>query len=117
MNYNIIGYGIFILFIVIIIKVVGQVCYRNGNIFVASLIPDHLDLCLQINKVLLTGYYLVNIGYAATTLITWEIISTLPQLVEVIALKTSMIICIICILHYLNIFLLTTSIQKLIKTP
>ena len=116
MNYNLIGYGIFILIIVFIIVVVGKICYRNGNIFVASLIPDHLELCQQINKTLLVGYYLVNIGYAAMTLADWENIVSLSRLVEVIAFKTAVIVCILSVLHYLNIFILTTSIQKLIKT-
>ena len=116
MNYNLIGYCIFILIIVFIIVVVGKICYRNGNIFVASLIPDHFDLCQQINKTLLVGYYLVNIGYAAMSLADWENIVSLSRLVEVIAFKTAVIVCILSVLHYLNIFILTTSIQKLIKT-
>lgn len=116
MNYNMIGYGIFITLIVLIIVVVGKICYRNGNVFVAELIPDHLELCQQINKILLVGYYLVNIGYGAMTLVDWETITSPLQLVEVIAIKISIIISILSILHYLNIIILTTSIQKLIKS-
>ena len=116
MNYNLIGYGVFTLIIVFIIVVVGKICYKNGNIFVASLIPDHLALCQQINKILLVGYYLVNIGYASMTLASGEHIISLARLVEVIAFKTAVIVCILSVLHYLNIFILTTSIQKLIKT-
>lgn len=115
MNYNLTGYAIFISLIVLIIGVVGRICYRNGNLFVAELLPDHLELCQQINKVLLVGYYLVNIGYCALTLVTWAQIGSLPQLVEVIAVKMAIIICILSVLHYLNILVLTTSIQKLIK--
>ncbi len=115
MNYNIIGYGIFIIIIVFIIVVVGKICYQNGNVFVASLIPGHLELCQQVNKVLLVAYYLINIGYCAMTLIDWAKIETMPQLVEVIAFRTAIIICILSGLHYLNILILTTSIQKLIK--
>jgi len=116
MNYNITAYSIFILIIVFIIVVVGKICYRNGNIFVAELIPDHLELCQQINKTLLVGYYLVNIGYATMTLADWETIISLNQLVEIIAIKISIIISILSVLHYLNIIILTTSIQKLIKS-
>ncbi len=115
MSYNLIGYSIFISIIIFIIVVVGKICYRNGNIFVASLIPDHLELCLQINKTLLIGYYLVNIGYSAMTLSNWELIDSLEQLIEVIAFKIAIIISILSGLHYMNIIILTTSIQKLIK--
>jgi len=115
MDYNIFGYGIFITVIVFIIVVVGKICYRNGNIFVAELIPDHLDLCQQVNKSLLVSYYLVNIGYAAMTLVGWETITSPQQLIEVMALKVATIVCILSALHYLNIYLLTKTIHKLIK--
>ncbi|MCX2476427.1 hypothetical protein OQZ33_18980 [Pedobacter sp. MC2016-05] len=115
MNYNLLGYGIFISVIVFIIVIVGKICYRYGNIFVAALIPDHLELCQQINKSLLVSYYLVNIGYCAMTLISWETINNPLQLAEVLASKVATIICILSILHYSNIFLLTNTIHKLIK--
>lgn len=115
MNLNIIGYLIFITIIVLIIVFVGKICYRNGNIFVAELIPNHLDVCQQINKTLLIAYYLVNIGYCAMTLVGWEEVKNALQLVEVLSIKVATIICILSILHYLNILLLTTNINKLIK--
>lgn len=115
MNYNLIGYSIFLSIIAFIIIVVGKICYKNGNVFVAALIPEHLDLCQQINKSLLVSYYLVNIGYCAMTLIGWETITSALQLTEVLAVKVAKIICILSVLHYLNIFLLTHTIHKLIK--
>lgn len=115
MNYNLLGYGIFISVIAFIIVIVGKICYRNGNIFVAALIPDHLELCQQINKSLLVSYYLVNIGYCAMTLIGWEAIDNPLQLAEVLASKVAIILCILSVLHFSNIFLLTNTIHKLIK--
>jgi hypothetical protein len=115
MNLNIIAYGIFMAIVAYIIIVVGHICYRNGNIYVLSLIPGHEELCIRINKILLVGYYLVNIGYAAMTLISWQTITTLPQLVEMIAIKTAIIISILSVLHYTNILLLTNYVKKLIQ--
>ena len=114
-NYNILGYSIFLLIITFMILVVGKICYRNGNVFVAELIPDHMELCQQINQVLLVGYYLVNIGYCAITLVDWENIATIQQLVEALATKIATIAFILSFLHYTNIFILTNYIQKLIK--
>jgi hypothetical protein len=94
---------------------VGKICYRNGNIYVAELIPNHADICQKINQVLLLGYYLLNIGYCAMTLIFWQKISSPTQLIETIGTKTAIIIFILSILHYLNIIILTKYIHKLIK--
>lgn len=114
MNLNIIGYTIYLLITGIIIVRVGRTCYENGNIFVSALIPDHEELCHKANQILLLGYYLLNLGYCAMTLISWEKILSFHQLIEVIALKSAIIIGTIAIMHYCNIFILTKYIQKLI---
>ncbi|MCC9061860.1 hypothetical protein [Flavobacterium piscisymbiosum] len=115
MNLNIIGYFIYLGVTVFIILKVGKICYKNGNIFVAELIPNHADICQKINQVLLMAYYLLNIGYCAMTLISWQKISSSAQLIETIGVKTAIIIFIISILHYFNIIILTKYIHKLIK--
>jgi hypothetical protein len=115
MNLNIIGYFIYLGITVFIILKVGKICYRNGNIYVLELIPNHADICQKINQVLLLAYYLLNIGYCAMTLISWQKIQSFPNLVETIGTKTAIIIFIISLLHYFNIIILTKYIHKLIK--
>ncbi|MFQ6601489.1 hypothetical protein [Flavobacterium sp. C3NV] len=115
MNLNITGYFIYLSITIFIILRVGKICYKNGNIFVAELIPNHADICHKINQVLLMAYYLLNIGYCAMTLISWQKILSSTQLIETIGIKTAIIIFIISVLHYLNIIILTKYIHKLIK--
>jgi len=114
MNLNIIGYLIYLIITTIIIIKVGRICYQNGNIFVSELIPNQEDLCHKINQILLIGYYLLNLGYWAMTLISWEKILSFNQLIEVIAFKSALIICTIAVMHYINIIILTKYIKKLI---
>ena len=114
MNLNIIGYLIYLSLTSIIIIKVGKLCYDNGNIFVSQLIPNHEELCHQINKTLLIGYYLLNLGYCAMTIISWEKIQTTNQLIEIIATKSAIITLTIGFMHYINIILLTKYIKKLI---
>lgn len=114
MNLNIIGYIIYLSLTSVIIIKVGKLCYDNGNIFVSQLIPNHEELCHQINKMLLIGYYLMNLGYCAMTIISWEKIQSINQLIEIIATKSAIIILTIGFMHYINIILLTKYIKKLI---
>lgn len=114
MNLNIIGYIIYLCITAIIILKVGKICYVNGNVFVAQLIPNHEELCLKINQVLLIAYYLFNLGYCAITLVQWNIITTQTQLFETIAIKTSIILFLIGIMHYFNILIITKQVKKLI---
>jgi hypothetical protein len=114
METNLVAYCAFLSFILPVIVVVGNICYRNGNIFVEELLHGHRELCLTINRLLLAGYYLIVIGYVFTTLINWESVQSLTHLVEQVALKASGIIGILSILHYLNIIILTKYARKLI---
>ena len=115
MNLNIIGYFIYLSLTIFIILKVGKICYKNGTVYVLELIPNHAAICQKINQVLLLGYYLLNIGYCAMTLISWQKITSLAQLIETIGIKTAIIIFIISLLHYFNIIILTKYIQKIIK--
>lgn len=115
MNLNLVGYAIYLSITIYIIVVVGKICYRNGNVFVSSLIPHHEELCIRTNKILLLGYYLMNIGYCAITLADWVTVESVRQLIELIAIKTGLIVLMISVMHYLNIFVITNYIQKLIK--
>ncbi|MBF03808.1 MAG: hypothetical protein CMP76_10980 [Flavobacterium sp.] len=114
MNLNIIGYLIYFSITCFIILKVGKVCYDNGNIYVSQLIPNHEALCQRINQMLLIGYYLLNIGYCAMTIISWQKIISFENLIEIIASKSAIIIITIALMHYLNIYLLTKFIKNLI---
>ncbi|TSE11058.1 MULTISPECIES: hypothetical protein [Aquimarina] len=112
MNLNLIAYSIYLLITLIIIIKVGSICHRNGNIFISNLIPDDIEYGIRINNLLLTGYYLLNIGYAVVTLSNWSTILNLPQMLEIISYHTAIIICALASLHYFNLFWIT----KFIKT-
>jgi hypothetical protein len=113
MNLNIIGYGIYLTLTTIIIYRVGNICHNNGNIFIKNLLKKDIELSIQINKILLIGYYLLNIGYSAITIIQWNQINTELILIETISKKISIIILTISILHYSNIYLIKKFIHKL----
>lgn len=103
MNYNIIAYSIYGVLMSIVIIRVGTICYRNGNVFVASLMPDNLELCTYINKVLLVGYYLVNLGYSVYMISTWTAITSPHDVISNIASHAGQIIMLLAALHYINI--------------
>lgn len=115
MNLNITAYAIYLSMTILLIVRVGKICHRNGNIFVSELIPGHIDLCHRVNDLLLLGYYLLNIGYCAITLIWWDKITSAPELIMALAKRTSYIICIISVMHYGNIFIITKYIHKIIN--
>jgi len=114
MNLNILAYIIYLLLTASTIIYVGNTCYQNGKVFIQQLIPQNHLLAQQVNKILLLGYYLLNLGYCATTLIAWYQIEAAPQLVEMIAGKMAKIIVIIAVMHYFNIYIIKKYIHQLL---
>ena len=112
MNYNILAYFIYGCIMIYIIYRVGLICYRNGNVFVLQLMPNNAQLCLYINNILLTGYYLVNIGYAVYTISNWKTVSTIHGIIDTIASHIGSIVLILAVLHYFNII----ALQLFFKT-
>ncbi len=114
MNLNIIGYIVYLVISAVIITNVGRICYRNGNVFIQSLLKKDLALAFQINRLLLIGYCLLNIGYSALTLVSWNKINDFMMGIEVVTKKISIIVLAIAILHYLNILIIKKYVHKLL---
>jgi hypothetical protein len=84
---------------------VGLDLFKNGLPLIVNLYQD-IELSKTINKLLLVGYYLVNIGYLAITVhIPREAIPISTGL-EIIAEKLGLILLILGILHLNNILVL-----------
>ncbi|WP_346985813.1 hypothetical protein [Chryseobacterium sp. POE27] len=103
--FNIVSYIIFLAASFYITIDVGRRCYHAGKPYLEYLIHD-TDLCLTINRILLGCYYLINLGYIAISLTSWNRVESIEQLLTVTAIRVGNIMLILCVLHYLNIFTL-----------
>ena len=103
MNYNISVYIVFIALMVFIILYVGKYFYSNGRIFIISLLKGNVSLADYINRLLLAGYYLINIGYAFLKLKSWPRVTGIESWLAGLAANMGTLILILAILHYLNI--------------
>ncbi len=68
---NTIAYILYLIITYIITVRVGFIFYRNGRVFILELLHQDVQLTDFINRILLTGYYLLNLGYAALMLRSW----------------------------------------------
>lgn len=110
--FNIVSYVIFLSISSYITIDVGRRCYHEGKAYLKYLLHDE-GICLTINRILLGCYYLVNLGYIAISLTVWSKINNLEDMITVTATRVGSIILILCVLHYLNIFILYFLRNKL----
>lgn len=99
---NILTYAIYLLITFFITVRVGWICYKNGIHYIQAEIND-LQLAESINKILLVGYYLFNLGYATLMIYSWNTIYTYPALIESLSSKSAYIVLSLGIMHYCNI--------------
>jgi len=83
---------------------IGWVLYENGEVFLNTIFKNNKILVKNINNILLTGYYLINLGFATITISCWEHIYTIEQLISFLAEVLGKIILTLAIMHYNNIF-------------
>ncbi|MCG2617808.1 hypothetical protein LZZ85_26140 [Terrimonas sp. NA20] len=81
---------------------VGLVFYRNGRIYILDLLKGEEDLTNAINRMLLTGYYLLNLGYAALMIHSWPTMHNWLDIFVSIGIMTGRIMLILSIIHYMN---------------
>ena len=116
MNFNILGYTIYLFVTIFIIFKVGMVFYRNGYVFILSLFHGDTVFTNHVNKVLLLGYYLLNIGYAFLSIRMWSAIVTVQYLISELAFRIGGLMALLALMHYFNmlvLYLLSHSKNKL----
>ncbi|OJJ20958.1 hypothetical protein BKI52_10285 [marine bacterium AO1-C] len=103
-NLNIITYIIYLLLSFYITIRVGWICYQNGRVYLADIFESHPSWVDPINKLLLTGYYLINLGYITFNLTDWEQIVTPLMMADVLVLRLGYLLIALGGLHYFNIW-------------
>lgn len=106
MNYNILSYFIYGCTTVYIIYWVGKLFHRSGRIFILRLFHQNESMADTTNNILLIAYYLFNIGYAVVQFSFWEKVSGIESMIASIAMKTGVLITILAITHYFNLYLI-----------
>lgn len=107
MNYNIASYLVYLPLTIYITVWVGWVFYKNGEVFLSQMLRNDQQLVAPVNKLLLIGYYLLNIGYATLMVASWTEIKTPLQAVEELSQRTAFILLILAFMHYMNITVIT----------
>jgi hypothetical protein len=99
---NTLAYIIYLFITYLVTVHVGLIFYRNGRVYILNLLHDDVQLTDSINRILLTGYYLLNLGYAALMLRSWQTITGWSGLVASIGSMTGKIILTLAVMHFLN---------------
>lgn len=112
------AYAFYIIITYLITVHVGRVFYKNGRHFILSILRGDEPLTDFINKILLIGYYLMNMGYATIMLSFWKTISTWTALVSTVSTMTGRIVLSLAVMHFINMYaIIIIGKKQQILTP
>ncbi|MFT6715405.1 MAG: hypothetical protein ACJA0Q_000032 [Saprospiraceae bacterium] len=114
MNYNILSYFMYLTVTVFITAYVGWVLYKNGWLHLKSIFGKEEELALKVNQLLLTGYYLLNFGYAVFSVSIWPKIDNLTQACTTVGQRSGSIILLLGFMHYFNLWITSKYGKKLL---
>lgn len=75
----------------------------SGRVYLEDVFSDHKELANAINRLLVVGFYLVNLGYACLIL-TGGHATDLRSAIEALALKLGALLLSLGAMHFMNMF-------------
>jgi len=114
MNYTIVTLFIYLLVAGNATFFLGQHLYKNGYYFLVSIFNNREEIIQPVNKLLLVGFYLVNIGFVLLYLSQNNNITDLRSSIEFLSQKIGVVFLVVAIMHFFNIlvFILIESYTK-----
>jgi hypothetical protein len=103
MNYFILTYVVYLLVSIALTVWVAKVLFKNGRIFLVDIFHGNNELADSVNKLLVVGFYLINIGYMSLALKETGSIPNAQVVVEVLSYKVGWIILILGGMHFMNL--------------
>jgi hypothetical protein len=105
MNYFILTYAVYLVISITLTIWVAKVLFKNGRIFLVDIFHGQTELADSVNKLLVVGFYLINIGYMSLALKEVDNIPGTQEVVEVLSYKLGWIILILGGMHFLNLII------------
>jgi len=105
------AYIVYLAIAALITVAVGYDLHRNGYHLILDLFGNK-EFTRTVNNLLLTGYYLVNIGYIAITVSQFGALDNLQLVLEELSSKLGTIALILGALHFNNIVVLHILSRK-----
>ncbi len=85
---------------------VARTLHSSGRVFLVDAFHGNEALADSVNRLLVVGFYLVNVGYIALALKTSNPLNNVRQVIELESTKIGVVLLILGIMHFFNILVL-----------
>lgn len=96
---------------------VAQTLFKNGRIFLVDAFHGNEALADSVNRLLLVGFYLINLGYVALALTTDAPLNTARQSIELVSTKIGVVLVVLGVLHFGNLYVFSRIRRRSAEYP
>ena len=83
----------------------ARTLFKNGEVFLEEVFADNPRMATAVNRLLVVGFYLLNLGYAFLTLKAGNQVRTSTEAIETLAMKLGSLLLVLGALHMGNLYL------------
>ena len=84
---------------------VARTLHTNGRLFLVDAFHGQEGLADSVNRLLVVGFYLINLGWIVRTLRIQEPILTAQRAVELLSDKIGTVLFVLGVMHFFNLYL------------
>jgi hypothetical protein len=96
-------YLIYLLISVGLTVVVGRALSRSGHEFLLEVFDGNAGLAEAVNRLLVVGFYLLNLGFVTLTMQTLGNVDSAKQALQVLSVKIGEVLLVLGALHFANL--------------
>jgi hypothetical protein len=83
----------------------ARTLFKSGEVFLEEVFADNPRMAAAVNRLLVVGFYLLNLGYALVTLKAGNAVLTATDAMETLAMKLGSLLLALGALHMGNLYL------------
>lgn len=114
MNMELLNFVLYLLIASGTTLLLGQQLYDNGEVFLGQIFKSATHLIVPVNKLLLVGFYLVNLGMVFVFFTQKDApVRSLLQLIEFLSTKLGIVYLVLGSMHFFNLLVFKIIEKKL----
>jgi hypothetical protein len=102
--YIVISYAAYLILSIATTVWVAETLHSNGRVFLIEAFHGNAALADSVNRLLVVGFYLINVGYVTRALRTDAQVLNPRQAIELVSDKIGLVLVILGIMHFFNLY-------------
>jgi hypothetical protein len=111
-HFTIIAYCTYLVISIVLTIWVAKTLFTNGRVFLLEIFRGNEELTDAVNRLLLVGFYLINVGYILYTMTVTDHLYSTQSVLELLSRKIGIVILVLGFMHFFNMYILFRGKKK-----